>query len=389
MTQFKLTSIALKGYRPFRDFTANVCPLEVLVGANGSGKSSLFEFLRFLRDSVQQEIPPEIVTGASGQQLFHSPGPARFVWQLQIQNDKSHFPLQYEGELFGPVGQTQVTYERVTSFAPEGPRSLLEMKGRNGTERDSIAGLPQLAPRPLTTRPNQLALSLVTNAQLEQLYNLRDYIRGWRFYNSFKIATEKIRKSVSLEQEPVLHEDAGNLSAVLHYFLTEHPRLLDDLHVFLRGLIPGFERLTVKARGGPGEVIAFWKERGVESDLSLADLSDGTLRLLCWCVVCLHPNPPGLVCIDEPDQGVHPRTLPLLAGMLEKLSDRTQVFVTTHSSYFLIQFPFENLAVMRKENGQALFVKPKDSQTLLDILEEFGPREIELMHRNDELEVLA
>ena len=60
----RLKSINIKGYRPFKDFSAQLGPLEVIVGANGSGKSSLFEFLSFLRDSLHRDIPPEIVPGS-------------------------------------------------------------------------------------------------------------------------------------------------------------------------------------------------------------------------------------------------------------------------------------------------------------------------------------
>ncbi|WP_396034818.1 AAA family ATPase [Candidatus Cyanaurora vandensis] len=110
------------------------------------------------------------------------------------------------------------------------------------------------------------------------------------------------------------------------------------------------------------------------------------LRLICWIVLCLQPNPPSLICIDEPDQGVHPRTLPLLAGLFEKACDRTQILLATHASYFLMQFEFSRLAVMRKENGEAKFLKPADSKILLANLKDFGLEEIEKMHRSDELE---
>lgn len=78
-----LKSLRITGYRPFRDFTANFGQLEVLVGANGSGKSSLFEFLKFLRDGMSEDIPPEIVKGAIGQQVFHKPGEDRFWWSKE------------------------------------------------------------------------------------------------------------------------------------------------------------------------------------------------------------------------------------------------------------------------------------------------------------------
>jgi predicted ATPase len=135
--------------------------------------------------------------------------------------------------------------------------------------------------------------------------------------------------------------------------------------------------------------MVFWEETGIDRPLTLADVSDGTLRLLCWLTLALAPNCPSLVCIDEPDQGVHPRTLPKLAELFEKLSQRTQVLLATHASYFLLQFDFARLAVMRKEGGQAIFVKPRDSAILRENLLDFGTEELERMHQSDELERLV
>jgi predicted ATPase len=362
------------------------------VGANGSGKSSLFEFLRFLRDSLYQDIPPEIVVGSIGQQIFHTPGPERFWWSVEIDTGQP-VPIRYQGELMGPIGRTHVSFERVQSARLLGPPHqkpylFMSVRERRGVVQDPES--KKLRKQEIALRrPNQLALSTMTNPTMVTLYNLREYIRGWRFYSSFNIANDKIRKSVPIEQEPVLHEDAGNLSSLLHYLMTEHPSTFDELQQHLRSAIPGFKGLTVKARGGPGEVIAFWQEEGIDKDLSLADLSDGILRLICWTVLCVQPNPPPLICIDEPDQGVHPRTLPILAGLFEKACDRTQILLATHASYFLMQFDISRLAVMRKENGEARLIKPKDSDVLRANLEDFGPEEIEAMHRSDELERLA
>jgi predicted ATPase len=392
MSPFRLDSVKIQGYRPFRDFLAPLSSLETIVGANGSGKTSLFEFLKFLRDSIYQDIPPEIVAGSIGQQIFHIPGPERFSWSIEIDIGRP-IPIWYQGEVMGPIGRTHVSFERVQSSKPlsdrhKGPLILMDIRERRGVVRDSTTRKFK-DQEIVLKRPNQLALSTVTNPTMEVLYNLREYIRGWRFYSSFNIADNKIRKSVPIEQEPVLHEDAGNLSSLLHYLMTEHRPQFDELQQHLRSLVPGFRGLTVKARGGPGEVIAFWQEEGIDQELSLADLSDGILRLICWTVLCVQPNPPPLICIDEPDQGVHPRTLPILAGLFEKASERTQILLATHASYFLVQFDLSRIAVMRKENGEAKFIKPRDSLMLRETLEDFGSEEIEMMHRSDELERMA
>jgi len=89
--------------------------------ANGSEKSSLFEFLKFLRDSLYQDIPPEIVAGSIGQQLFHIPGPEKFWWSIEVE---SGLPtnIRYQGELLGPVGRTHVSFERVQTSNPLHPQ---------------------------------------------------------------------------------------------------------------------------------------------------------------------------------------------------------------------------------------------------------------------------
>lgn len=386
-----IRSLKLRGYRPFRDFTIRLSELEVIVGANGSGKSSLFEFLKFLRDAIYHEIPPEIVAGSIGQQIFHRPGPDKFWWSIEV-DLLQPTTLYYQGEVLGPVGRTHVAFERVrTSEARYGhkePYLFMNIQERRGVVKDPQAG--KFVSQELNLRkPNQLALSVMTNPSLTTLYHLREFIAGWRFYSSFNINNSQIRQSVPTEQEPVLHEDGGNLSAVLFFLMTEHPLVFDELKFHLKSAVPGFRNLTVKARGGPGEVIAFWQEHGVDDELSLADLSDGILRFLCWITLCLTPNPPPLVCIDEPDQGVHPRTLPILAGLFDKASTRTQLLLTTHASYFLTQFDIARLAVMKKVDGESNYLKPRDSATLLANLNDFGVTELEAMHRSDELETFA
>jgi predicted ATPase len=394
MNEFNwLPSIRIQGYRPFNDILFRFKKLQVIVGANGSGKSSLFEFLRFLRDACYQEIPPEIVSGTIGQQIFHKPGPDKLWWSAKIDLGE-RVPLFYQGELMGPVGSTKIIFERVITERPLHPEvydkgfKFLDFKYGKGRVRDPKDQTFKRKEWNLK-KSNQLMLGAITDPTLFTLYNLREFIRGWRFYNSFNINNEKIRKSTPTSQQPVLHEDAGNLSAVLFYLMSEHRDKFEELKSVIKSAIPGFNDLSVKARGGPGEVIAFWQENDIDKELSLADLSDGTLRFVSWATLCIMPSPPTLICIDEPDQGVHPRTLPILAGLFEKASERTQVILAMHSSYFLTQFELKNIAIMKKFKGESIYSKVEDSKTLIDNLDEFGSEELEVMHRTDELEVLS
>jgi predicted ATPase len=330
-----------------------------------------------------------VIEGYVGQLIFHIPGPEYILWDLSIEDDLNKSPLSYKGRLNGPIGRTQMVYENLSRLThiDNVVIEYMDVASRKGSMRefDDILEVTQEQEIQLT-RGSQLALAAANNAVFSTLYNLREFILDWRFFSSLNITDDKIRRPTPTDQYPTLWENAGNLSAVLFYLMTEHRRIFDELQSHIRAMVPGFQELTVKARGGPGEIMAFWREG--DRELTLADVSDGILRLLCWTVLCVMPNPPSLVCIDEPDQGVHPRTLPILAGLFQKASERTQILLTSHNSYFLSQFDFENIAVMRKEEGQAKFIKPADSQMLIDMLSDFGTEGIEYLHRSDQLETL-
>jgi predicted ATPase len=360
----RITSLKIDGFKVFDNFEAKLGPLEVIVGANGAGKSSLFDLLRFLREGMERDIPPEILPNGLGMQVFHVPEQPKFSWRVRI-GGLNEMALTYAGEIIGPAGYAKVSYE------------FLEEDGGieipyDGSFFDGVS--------------KRLELRMYVNDKARSAYR---FLKHCSFHPSFNVSTSKIRRSAILQQEPSLEEDGRNLSSVLHYLRTEHNDSFEELCSLLRLVLPGFRELTVKARGGPGEVMAFWREEGTDNELTLADLSDGILRFLCWAVLCLHPQPPSLICIDEPELGLHPRVLPLLASLFKRASERTQVILATHSSYFLSQFDLADIAVMRKEKGRAVWVKPNDHKVFHDMLADFGQDEIGNMHITDELEHLA
>ncbi|GFK93329.1 hypothetical protein NNJEOMEG_01161 [Fundidesulfovibrio magnetotacticus] len=387
----RLAALRIIDFKAFRDAVLDVSPLEVLVGANGSGKSSVFELLRFVRDSLERDIPPEILPGFRGQFLYHPRSDdSRFGWQLFFQSDSTAVH-SYEASVFAVPGRGAILSERVLKH-PDGRQSpaVLTLIERTPDKVVFADSFPLYGVHNGKAPPNarRLTLSHVYDKGSRPLIDIRENIASWRFYASSRIDMARIKNPALVEQNASCEEDCGNLSAVLHHFMTEHPRVFDELLFRLGQVVPGFSGLTVWAYGSPGNVMAFWDEQGVPGRLSLGDLSEGTLRFLCWAAVLLHPAPPALVCLDEPDVGLHPRALPLLAALIKQASARMQIFVATHNSYFLSQFDLDSVTVLTKQDGQAAFRKPGESKTLLGLLEEFGPEELDNLHRSDELEVL-
>ena len=403
----QLQRIQIEGYRPFRRLELNVDSLQLFVGSNGSGKSSLFEFLRVLRDGMEADIPPAIAPGAAGKSIFHAATKESALrWSLRFQHpDHKDDVLQYDGELLGPVGQVQITEEFVRELSSRrGAENttlhedavLMEMKRGKGELRspepsgddgDDVDW--QLRPMALRS-PRRLALGEVQNIlDFPETSTLANSIASWAFIDGLGFNLEAMRQPATIEQDARLAEDGANLSAVLFQLQTEHPQIFERVERRMRSFVASFGRLKVKAQGAPGQVLAFLKEPGLDQQLSLGDLSDGILRLLALTVLCYQPKPPPLICIDEPVQGVHPRTVPILAGMFQKLATRTQVFLITHSPYFLSQFDVRDIVVFTRRDGQTLAHLPADSQALIANLDEFGTEELSQLHRTNELAMLA
>jgi len=389
MSRNFLSAVSLTNFKSYRETTVPTGPLEIFVGPNGSGKSSFILFLQTIRDLCFMELRSEIIPGGKGQRVFY-PEKNSILWGIDFNIEKDSF--FYYGSISGPIGSPSLMNEAI---------DIIHNDNTHPEKREAITSKNPLDVQ-ISTKHNifldsfnfhgpgnrKSILPLIGYHGSPPLRELCTRISKIKVYSAYDINILAIKSSALLQQDPQLEEDCNNISSVLHYFMTEHPQVFAEIQSHLKQLVPGFSHLTVKARGGPGEVMAFWREEGLQQDLSLADLSDGILRLLCWMTLLLHPKPPTLICIDEPDLGVHPRTLPLLAGLIKKASARTQIFIVTHNSYFLSQFDLENITVFRKENGVTKTHKPKDSKTLVELLKEFGQGEIAALHVSEELELL-
>lgn len=183
-----------------------------------------------------------------------------------------------------------------------------------------------------------------------------------------------------------LLENAGNLGLVLNDLLNR-PTAERRLISHLTDLYPEIRKVHTRVRAGTVEI--FLHQRGLDEPVPASRLSDGTLRYLFMLAILCHPEPPPVICLEEPELGLHPRTLPRVAGLLKKVSQRTQLFVTTHSSYLLEQFDLEDIVVVQKTLGQTELLRPADSEVLKANLEDFGAEQIGELHRTEEFELFT
>jgi predicted ATPase len=368
----RIGALEVTGYRSFNGFRAQLGDLTIIIGPNSAGKTNLFNFLRFISFAGGSPLPPEIEAGNVGRQLFFTGGPERISFGFKISLGR-RLPIEYHADIHGPLGAPKVTRELVKSM---GPRSVSNREPflflhRLGESTNVANRIERTNSRSEWNFPlNELAIRRMLDPTLFTLSKLRDYITSWRFYPGFNVAAgSPIRKPALLEPAPSLATDGGNLSAVLADLMSDHPDAWEELEARMRVAVPGFRGLTVKAEGSPNTIIGVWREAGLKHNLTLADLSRGTLRMLAWAALCVSPSLPPLLCIDEPELDLHPRALTVLADMLRHASTRSQIIVLTHSPHFLSHFTVKDLAVIRKEEGRSVFFRPASIESILGQVE--------------------
>ena len=167
-----------------------------------------------------------------------------------------------------------------------------------------------------------------------------------------------------------LAEDASNLALVLN-FLGRKGNIRDILDVYLSSYYDQYRDYTVSVEGATVQVLL--REKNLNDWVSASRLSDGTLRFLCLASILCHPSPPPLICLEEPEIGMHPDILPTVAEMLIEASGRAQIIVTTHSDILVdaLTHVSEAVLVCEKESNSTT-VRRLDQDALRKWLKEYS-----------------
>jgi predicted ATPase len=223
------------------------------------------------------------------------------------------------------------------------------------------------------------------------LDHLRRYLSGYAVYHEVSLSAlrEPYDSFSKTSPDTALRPDGANLVGVV-------ARLKMDISLgdasaqfreWVRQAYPECDDVGVRDVGSGSLLALQWREYGREP-LHAGQLSDGVLRFLCLAALCASPEPPPLVAIDEPEIGLHPGLLPLVAAMLETLSERTQVLVITHSPRLLSGFSdIGCIRVISKDEDGAHAHRPGDSKALQEMLKPTVGATLGELFESGELEV--
>lgn len=314
--------------------------LNIIVGPNGSGKSNLFEAVALLKTTPQELVRPIRMGGSVRDWLWKgSSEPPVASLEVVVDTSATHVirkPLRYRFDFTEAGNRFEIVDERIEYSEPypgeERPFFFYKYENNNPIINVNTLSKKGWKERRLTREKIDPEKSILAqrydpDAYLELSY-LADRFKEIRIYRDWTFGPlASIRQPQALDAPGGnLAEDMSNLARILSSLKKERAAL-DKLLEYLRAAYEGIDRVDLDLASGRAEIYI------VEGHMNIpaTRLSDGTLRLLCLLAVLCDPSPPPLICIDEPELGLHPDLVNMMADALRYASERTQVIVATHS----------------------------------------------------------
>lgn len=355
-----LTTLAIKNYRSLLELVIPLGQLNVVTGANGSGKSNLYRSLRLLAETAQAGVVNALAREGGLQSTFWA-GPEKLsnemnLGEVPIQGTPSghsnRMRLGFAGDDFGysialglpipvPGGSKfdldpEIKRECIWAgehYHPSGAlvdRNASVVKVRSGrtwevtnkylANFDSILGTPEVP----SSAPGVM--------------QLREMIRGWRFYDQFRTDRDAPARLPQVgTRTPVLHHDGGDLAAALQTIYE-----VGDAEALASSIADAFPGATLSVSvSADGRFTVEFNQQGLLRPLTGPELSDGTLRYLLWVAALLTPRPPPMMVLNEPETSLHPELLPALARLIVQAGQNTQMLVISHSDKLISELKKE------------------------------------------------
>jgi predicted ATPase len=335
----------------------DLLPLNVLIGSNGSGKSNFIEAIALMRAAPRDYRDVVRRGGGMREWLWKGDPEASGHMAWVVVNPVGSQPLRHD-LAFQAVGQNfGLAQESVRSSQnndlQESPEVFYHYAQGQPTIRvqaGSGAIYRNIDPSSLDLDRSILAQRRDPDSYPE-FSNLASNYERIRIYREWMFGRSAIFRNPQQADLPndVLAEDFSNLGLFLNRLKTRHPAATRAILEGLTDLYDGLTDFNVLIEGGTVQV--FFTEG--EFVIPATRLSDGTLRYLCLLAILCDPNPPPLICIEEPELGLHPDVLPKLADHLLAASRRTQLIVTTHSDVLVdaMSEQPESVVVCEKQDG--------------------------------------
>lgn len=341
----QISRLVVRGYKSIADCDLELGRLNVLIGANGAGKSNFIGFFRLINRILDQQL--QTAVGQAG-------GPDTLLHFGRKKTEELHADLR-----FGNNGY------RFTLRPTEDNRMMFSHEALWWNQ------LGDYHPR-----AGHFETYVEEQKRHTRIYNfVVPAMRSWRLYHFHDTSASALIKQIhNINDNEYLRDDARNLAAFLLRLKNHHDGHYDRIIKAIRLVAPFFGDFHLRPTVDNKDRIQLeWMERGQDEPFTASALSDGTLRFICLATVLLQPEEfiPAAILIDEPELGLHPFAINVLAGLMKSASQQHQLIVSTQSVELVNEFDADDLIVVDKRGGTSTFKRP-DTEALSEWLTDYS-----------------
>lgn len=328
----KIDAISIKNYKSIKvleDFT--ILNLNILIGANGAGKSNFISFFKMLNMMIEKRFQEYVKVQGGADNILY-------------------FGSKISSEISAKIDFTKNTYRFV--LKPNEEDSLYFLEEATPYVGENIIGR--------ATNETKLFNSKGSKIHGSRYRGVSDYVidalESWRVYHFHDTSsTAGVKKYCDLTDYRKLAPDASNLAAFLYLLKEKYENNFFMIEETIKLIAPYFDRFILEPDALNEERIRLqWREVGSDKTFNANHLSDGTLRMICLTTLLLQPNAPDTIIIDEPELGLHPYAISVLASLMKSFAVDKQLIVSTQSVTLINHFEPKDIIVTDKENGASV-----------------------------------
>jgi predicted ATPase len=337
-----VTNLHVSGYRSLRDFSLPMQQVNIITGANGTGKSNLYQALmlvaraahgQFARAIAEEGGTPSILWAGGERIRYTRKRPAkRFSMTVETDSFEFSFAIGLPSPSSLPIGtlfrfDPEVKEEKL--WLREGSTQVLMLDRRGPTTwlRNTAGKMDEYAFSLL--KYESVLPQIVEPHRYPEVSMLRQTLAAWRFYHQFRTdAMSPLRYPQIGVHTNALSHDGSDLSAALETIIE-----IGDSEALSESIARAFggAKLSISSSSNETLFSIHLQVPGLLRPLDARDFSDGQLRFLCLCAALLSPRAPALIALNEPETSLHPDLYEPLAQLIARASRDSQIWVTTHS----------------------------------------------------------
>lgn len=354
-----LQRIDIRGFKSIREMSLELRPLNVLIGANGVGKSNFIAAFKFLNELINENLNLYVALAGGADTFLHFG---------RRTTDELYFYIELAQDQVG-----QITNAYSCTLQPSAVDAFI-FSAEVAYFHDRSRSFKQPLDIPLGSGHSETRLNLEARRQSVVSY-VRKAVTSWRVYHFHDTSDRaRIKGTGEVNDNVFFRPDGSNLAAYLYLLQKTEPAAYRNIVEIIRLVAPFFDDFDLKPdRRDESKIRLEWRESGSDAYFDANALSDGTLRFMCLATLMLQPKRrlPTTILIDEPELGLHPYAIGVLADLLTSTATETQLIVSTQSVTLVNQLDYDQIVVVDRDDRQSAF-RHLDKAEMAHWLDEYG-----------------